>query len=176
MVNYELNENELEQVAKRSRLTGYTTLHGWDHTLRVVKYAKIIAKKICPDKINDVLIAAYFHDSGRLSDEGGQKHAYDGAKICEACINKYWPLANKKSILFAIKHHADGESPSGSYPVVKNYDFGVVVEIAMCLWDADRLDLARMHEYRPIKIEYLNSKFAKEFANSKEHYALYDSK
>ena len=44
----------------------------------------------------------------------------------------------------------------------------------MCLWDADRLDLARLPNHLPIKKDWLHSKFAKEYANSEEHLGKYN--
>ena len=54
-----------------------------------------------------------------------------------------------------------------------NIPANINVNIAIALWDADRLDLARFHEYRPVKATYLSSEFAKILVNTMEHYEIY---
>jgi len=49
----------------------------------------------------------------------------------------------------------------------------IIPEIVASVWDADRLDLARFPHKIPINIEYLSTKWGKEFANSVEHLRPY---
>ena len=169
-----IDYSQVEQVAYQ-QLRYKTSLHGWEHMKRVVDYAKKIAKELCPGLIDDVVIAACFHDVGRISDGGGNEHAFESAKIAEEIIPKYWPGADLKSILFAIKHHSDIVGEKGGDPVIYNYNLppGVKPEIAMCLWDADRLDLPRILPADKIVWDYLHSSFAKSFAGSEEHRKMY---
>jgi len=125
-----------------------------------------------------VIIAAAFHDVSRVDDECDPTHGVRSAEIAQKLIPKYFPEADLKSILFAIKHHCDFEAQGGGVPVVANYDLrnGINPIIAMCLWDGDRLDLLRLQDHPVIYTEYLNTDFAKSYANSEEHMKRYKSK
>ncbi len=105
-------------------------LHGFEHVRRVVSNAREIALEECPENVNDAVLAAYLHDIGRISDDyDGNEHAIRGAEIAKELLQKHWPEADAKRILFAIRYHADGiltEDP-----------------LIGALWDADRLDIGR---------------------------------
>ena len=130
-----IDYSQVEQVAYQQLRCKTLGIHSWDHTQRVVEFAKKVAKELCPEFIDDVIIAAYFHDVGRTDDGGGNDHAIESAKIAEKIIPKYWSDADLKSILFAIKHHSDTKGEKGRDPVIHNYNLpsGVKPEIAMCL-------------------------------------------
>ena len=170
-----IDYSQVEQIAYEQLRCKTLGIHSWDHTQRVVEFAKKAAKELCPEFIDDVVIAAYFHDVGRADDHSGNMHALESEGIAEEVIPKYWPDADLKSILFAIRHHPDLVGENGGDPVVGNYKLppGVKPEIAMCLWDADRLDLPRVLPEDEIIWDYLHSDFARSFAGSVEHIKMY---
>ena len=172
-------EDELHRLACDSRLNKELEVHAWDHTLRVVEYSKMIIPSLSEKIIQDTLVASYFHDVGRLGDAKDYGHGMRSAEVLREKASKLFPSADFDSIIFAIEHHSDAKAPDGNYPVVVNYDIRHNVNplIAMCLWDADRLDLLRYLEFVPrIKTEYLNTNFAKSYANTSEHKQRYYNK
>lgn len=170
-------EDELNQLAYDSRLNKELEIHSWDHTLRVVEYSKMILPSLSEEIVQDVLVASYFHDVGRIGDAKDQGHGMRSVEVLREKVLDFFPSADFDSILFAIKHHSDAKAPDGNYPVVVNYDISdnVNPQIAMCLWDSDRLDLIRYLEFvSSIKTEYLNTNFAKSYANTPDHKQRYD--
>jgi|GEM_PF-5658009 hypothetical protein len=136
------------QIAARQMMP--CDVHSWEHTLRVVANAVRIAREICPQHIRLVKIAAYLHDVGRVNDtDEGVTHAIASKKLAIEYLNVFSSLtpAEKESILFAIVAHADGHN-FGRLPVTSSYkEFSegkLIEEISAALWDADRLDLARV--------------------------------
>ena len=171
------NEPQIERVAYGLYKIKDSITHGWDHTERVASYAQIIARKSCPQYLEDVTIAAFFHDIGRIDDSKGPIHAIEGAKIVQSVVPEFWPNSQIESIIFAVRHHADRAAPNRKFPTTGNYEdlMGerIIPEIVASVWDADRLDLARFPHKIPINIEYLSTKWGKEFANSVEHLRPY---
>jgi hypothetical protein len=110
-----------------------------------------------------VKIAAYLHDIGRRDDYDGPQHAHDGVKVAEKYLA---PLGlseiEKKTILFAIAHHADCRAPNCQVPVTANYpeikEQGLIETVIAGLWDANRLELTRS---QPVLAEYLSTATAK---------------
>ena len=105
-------------------------IHGINHVLRALIYAKIMASKICPQNMNDILLGVILHDIGRRNDGVDQGHPLRGAILAKRLLKDNWPNADKERILYAIEHHHKGLVTSD--PVV-----GII-------WDADRLDLGRV--------------------------------
>lgn len=170
-------EDELYKLAYDNRLNKDLDVHSWDHTIRVVEYSKMIISSLSDDITKNVLLAAYFHDVGRLEDTRDLDHGLRSAEVLwDKAADGLFPSADLHSVVFAIERHSDIKAPNGSYPVVANYDLedNIDPRIAMCLWDADRLDLVRCCRYPVIKIECLNTDFAKGYANSAEHKARYN--
>lgn len=126
-------------------------LHGFGHIERVVEYAKLIAKKECPGKYEDIIVGAYLHDVGRIDDSENNEHALKSAEIAEFLISRHWPWLDKKKIVEAIKYHADGD-------VTDDHVIGAI-------WDADRLDLDRIGKV--IDCNLLSTKTAKKILSKK---------
>ena len=169
-------EDELHKLAYDNRLNKDLNVHSWDHTIRVVEYSKMIIPTLSDDITKNVLLAAYFHDVGRVDDGRDRDHGMRSAEVLrEKVADGLFPSADLDSIIFAIERHSDAQAPNGSYPVVANYDLADNIDpgIAMCLWDADRLDLVRCNHSPIINPEYLNTDFAKGYANSAEHKQRY---
>lgn len=163
-----------ERVVSNNFLCKNLKDHGLDHTLRVVEYSKMIASSL-DIKQYDALLAAYFHDIGRKADDEDIGHANRSATISGPLIELYFPYNDLASILFAIKHHSDLRAPNGGFPVISNFSFpsNVNSAVSACLWDADRLDLARIKQIRRVKTNFLCTDLAREFANSEKHLSKY---
>jgi hypothetical protein len=169
-------EKELHSLAYDSRVNKNLKSHNWSHTLRVVNYTKMISLAEFPEHLDDCLIAAYFHDVGRNDDHQDFMHGPVAADIVSNIVPIHWPQADIESIVFAIRYHSELKAPDGGFPIVSNYDLPETINpnIAMALWDSDRLDIVRLIEYRPIMLSHINTKTAKEFANTEEHMKAYD--
>lgn len=122
--------------------------HGIMHARQVTNFGCWIARQECPSLMRDVVVGCFFHDIGRADNAGGHEHAYDGEALARSIIRKHWPRLKAKEILFAIRHHADGQKTAQ--------------KIARCVWDADRLALIRMGH--PIDPAFLSTKEAKRAA------------
>ena len=155
-------ERDLEKKARRRYRLHDTLSHPWSHTLRVVRIVKTIAKTICPQHINAAITAAYLHDIAREDDASGKEHAVAGAQIAHRFFPKGLTMLERRTVKFAIEHHADRVAPNGGYPVTSNYPdikrAGLIVEVIAALWDADRLDLVRM---KPVSKRYLSTDYAR---------------
>ncbi|MBS3107344.1 HD domain-containing protein [Candidatus Woesearchaeota archaeon] len=150
--------------------------HGWEHTLTVVEYSKLIINNMEFKLTSEILVAAYFHDVGRTKDGFDKYHALRSVYLIQAFVAPHFPKLDLDSIVFAVKHHSDMKAPNENFPVIQNYDidpFLINIEVAMCLWDADRLDLLRVPKFKRIDLNYLNTEFAKKFANSEKHLSKY---
>lgn len=172
------NEQQIERVAYGLYKIKDSITHSWDHTTRVVSCAKVLARTLCLQYLEDAVIAAFFHDIGRVDDSKGPLHAIEGAKIVQRIVPEFWPGSQIDSIVFAVRYHADRIAPNGKLPSIDNYkplmNERIIPEIVVSVWDADRLDLARFPHKIPINIGYLSTKWGKEFANSAEHLKPYE--
>lgn len=120
-------------------------IHGESHIRNVVKLAKRISRRECPQYTNDVIVGAALHDVGRRDDFGGNEHAVRGSRIAKGVIKSYWPNLHADKIVEAIKYHTGGLTTSD--PLIGS------------IWDADRLDLVRLG--KRIDISLLSTKTAK---------------
>src|SRR3989338_5013813 len=84
-------------------------LHGITHVKTVCEFAIEIAKVECPDRLDEVMIAAYFHDIGRVDDGHDPEHGIIGARIAERLIKQNWPELCTQRVLIAIAQHVDGK-------------------------------------------------------------------
>ncbi|MFA6383329.1 MAG: HD domain-containing protein [Parcubacteria group bacterium] len=131
-----------------------SAVHNVKHVLKTVRNSSIIAKSVCPEKIDDVKMGALLHDIGRVDDfDRESTHAQKGAAIAYEILAKYFrnaPLDFKK-ILFAVKYHSRGKISRD--PVIG------------AIWDGDRLDLERVG--MKVNPKYLSTKKAKEIMRSR---------
>jgi hypothetical protein len=172
-------EKEISEIAERMMSGKDLKDHGFEHVKRVVEYGKkIIEEEEIPEKhLFDISAALYCHDIGRVDDSKDDEHGIRGAEIFEKEIFPLYKFLDLETILFTIRNHQNYVPDKGKYPVVENYNVtsDVNLIIPMVMWDADRLDLPRIEKFKGnIDPNYLNTRYAKEFANSKEHLKLYD--
>ncbi len=171
-------EQELKKYVK-DRMSKYDLVdHDFAHIERVVTYGKLIMKEegVSDEIYNDVLVALYCHDLGRADDTKDDAHGLRSAEIFEKELYPKYSFLDFESIMFAICHHQDFPTENKD-PVVEAYDVSTSVNklVARIMWDADRLDLIRLIEFRgKLNKNYLQTRFAKMFADSKEHHVLYD--
>lgn len=155
-------EKRLQEKTRKSYKNKHSTIHSWEHTLRVVRNARLLAKLMCPHHLKAVLTAAYLHDIGRIDDNPGPAHALRSARMA----SQFYPTGltdrERKSIRFAIANHGDRRSPEGGFPTTRNYreigERALIEPIIAALWDADRLDMSRCG---PVSTKYLSSAMAK---------------
>lgn len=169
-------ENRIEALAYSACVKKNLFYHSWEHTLRVADYAKSILANEFGDAsiLTDVLVASYFHDTGRIRDRVDCEHGYRSAMILD--LHELPFSHDKGSVRFAILNHCRKQGELGHLPVTKNYSprGSIDMRIAACLWDADRLDLIRLPNFPYVKMDCLSTEYAKSFANSPEHKKLYE--
>jgi uncharacterized protein len=102
--------------------------HGFDHTARVVYWAKMLCKKEGAD-CNIVIPAAILHDVGipRAGDEG---HARKGTEMCREFLNEYDEREIEEIALAIRQHSTDDPVDEGETRTVEGN----------ILFDADKLD------------------------------------
>ncbi len=168
-------EEEICRLAYMHRVNFNLRVHNWNHTKRVVEYAKMVSLASFPEQFKDVLVVAYFHDIGRHTDGKEFVHGKVSATITKNVLSTKYPEIDLESILFAIFFHPSDQAPDGGPPVLSGYSLPnhINPKIAMCLWDADRLDIVRIKRHRPVKLDFLNTDWAQRFANSEEHMMIY---
>jgi hypothetical protein len=152
--------------------------HDFEHVRRVVGYGKRIIREesIFEEHLCDILAALYCHDIGRVDDSKDDKHGLRSAVIFDRKIYPKFNFLDLKTIYFTIINHQNYRPEKGKYPVVDNYVLpqGLNKIVPIIVWDADRLDLARIKKFKgKINSNYLHTDFAKRFANSKEHLSIY---
>ncbi|MBN1792201.1 hypothetical protein JW826_00745 [Candidatus Woesearchaeota archaeon] len=166
---------QVQELARSSMINPGLRDHGWPHIIRVFRYSGRIGLAEFGDDIllqRDCHVAALFHDVSREYDEYDDEHGERSARIFESLQTRL-PVRDAPSIAFAIRHHCEREAPNGGFPVVENFAAidSIDKRIAACLWDADRLDLLRVHSR--VDPAYLSLGFSRAFANSQEHRASY---
>ncbi|MBW2989083.1 HDIG domain-containing protein [Candidatus Woesearchaeota archaeon] len=177
-----LDEGSIARLAYQMYNLKDSRTHPWSHTKRVAAYAKELGKKYCPDLLGALVVGAYFHDIGRKDDKGGTAHAIESASILKRlfldgsiCLETQ---SHQDTIVYGIEHHADTKT-GNRFPVVDNYpeieQRGLDKRVIACLWDADRLDLARFDYRLPLQKEFFSTEMAREFVNSDNHLAIYYS-
>lgn len=107
--------------------------HDFDHTLRVLKNAEILAKQIPGARIEIIRLAALLHDIARpeeMSAKGQLCHAEQGAELCIALLKKH-SLSDEdiKLISECIRCHRF----RGNGPRPQSLE-------AKIIYDADKLD------------------------------------
>lgn len=166
----------VEPIASHSQLNFDLVRHGWNnHTEMVNYYGMMLSEEEPVDLQKNIILACHFHDIGRLTEDSDPEHAKRGAEIAKKIIPIHFPEADIESICWAIANHNLKCAPNGREPIVMNFDKPNNVNglIAEHLWDADRLDLYRLPRYRPIDKRKLNTKKARDFANSYAHTSAY---
>ena len=121
-------------------------IHGFPHLVQVATTAGLIATELGED-IQSAVVGGFLHDCARTNDAGGRGHAIDSAILGAWLLGRFFPEldANRKRICEAISWHADGKTTNDM--------------LIACIWDADRLDLKRLH--RVIDPRFLSTDVAK---------------
>lgn len=106
--------------------------HGLSHWKRVEKYGLRIARYSGADA-TVVRLFALFHDAARVNNDIDEEHGPRAAELAKELCNILYTLDDSRFDLLyeACKYHADGGLTSDP-------------TIGTC-WDADRLDLWRVH-------------------------------
>ncbi|MFW6450231.1 MAG: HD domain-containing protein [Nanoarchaeota archaeon] len=167
----------IAELAYKVTINPELEYHPWEHTKRVARFAEnILINEFNDESIyNDILIAAYFHDSGRIHDPFDPEHGFRSAMILDSYKDKINYKFDIESVRYAIINHCRKEGENGQMPVIQNMKNDTIdMRIAACLWDADRLDLIRHVCFPYVKKEFLSTQYARDFANSKEHRKIYN--
>ena len=179
----EFEEQIIKDIAYYWRIKKDLKYHSWAHTLRVVSFAKeILANEFNKydfqnkTLLNDIIISSYLHDVGRINDSVDREHGYRSLMILDACKKELSLEFNIESVRFAILNHSRREGEKDKLPLVSNFYINEQIDkrVAACLWDADRLDLLRIPFFRKVDKDFLNTEYAKKFANSREHLKFYE--
>jgi uncharacterized protein len=126
----------LLQAIRAQYALNWYGLHGVTHWARVYENELRIADTY--DVNQDVLLLfSVFHDSRRVNDEVDKGHGRRGAELAAGMRGSYFELADDEFeiLYYACESHTDG---------LTDGDFTVQI-----CWDADRLDLARVHGFNP---------------------------
>jgi hypothetical protein len=170
--NDPLFESAISRIAEQIMSEKKLKDHGFGHVRRVVEYGKMIMKAEQIETSDNILAALYCHDIGRTDDAVDDGHGEKGTAIFKDRIYPLFPHLDVKTISFAIGNHQ-----SYTRPLVWQHDTnGIDTAVPIVLWDADRLDLQRLEEFRgKIDPNYLHTNFAKRFANTEEHMEIYNN-
>lgn len=130
--------------------------HGILHIDFVVAIGIYIASKICPDKINQVIIACCLHDCARVNDDYDLYHERNAIPKIISFFDLYGHLLgftdkDVKDIIYAVSNHTSG--------------FKTNNVIAQCLWDSDRIRMAIEYGYDE---KYFNTNVAKEIIQDQQ--------
>lgn len=178
MVLNDCMDKEISRLAYGVTFNKESFYHTWSHTLRVARYAAMIyqSESYEEEKFPEILVASYFHDTGRIFDAFDGEHGYRSVQILDACKDRLSFEFDIDSVRFAILNHSERRGEAGALPVVENFerDESIDKRIAACLWDADRLDLLRLPFVTEINPEYLNTRTARDYANTTEHLKIYN--
>lgn len=120
------------QLSKRFRCDP-NSIHGPSHWRRVEENGLILAEETAGAAILVVRLFAVFHDSQRLNDWLDPDHGPRAAKVAKKKMGEWFEVSHDQLelLLFACRHHTDGTTSDD--PTIG------------CCWDADRLDLPRVH-------------------------------
>ncbi len=177
MYSYGYMESSIGYMAFEATKNRASYYHSRHHFSRVANFAKhILINEYSDYKIlKDVLVAAFFHDTGRLNDHEDPAHGYRSAMVLDSYKSNLPFSFDEESVRFAILNHCKKEGETSFLPVVSSFfcQGSIDKRIAACLWDADRLDLLRDAEYKKINVDFLSTEYAKMFANTPEHLAFY---
>ena len=129
--------------------------HGIQHIDMVVLYGITIASQVCPDKINQVIIACALHDCGRLNDDYDLSHEKLAGSKVSSFLDLYSKVLgfteqDKCDIYYAVTNHTSGYKTDNV--------------VAQCLWDADRIRMALEYGYDE---SYFNTEIGKLLAKTK---------
>jgi len=111
-------ENKLLEASGKCFKNVHLPSHDHWHHYRVWKYAKELlkrlspAKEFTPDEITNLIIAAFFHDTG-MSVTNDESHGKESKQICQQFFNnnQIQVPENFNSALEAIEHHDDKAYP-----------------------------------------------------------------
>ena len=131
--------------------------HGLSHWKRVEKYGLRIARYSGADA-TVVRLFALFHDAARVNNDIDEEHGPRAAELAKELCNILYTLDDSRFDLLyeACKYHADGGLTSDP-------------TIGTC-WDADRLDLWRVHVQPDEK--FMNTARGQELARRYKRLAL----
>lgn len=177
MYSYRFMESSVGYTAFEVTKNKSSYYHFRPHFFRVANFARQILMNEYSDEriLKDVLVAAFFHDTGRLNDHEDPAHGYRSAMLLDTYKSELPFKFDEDSVRFAILNHCKSEGETSLLPVVSSFPRSGSIDkrIAACLWDADRLDLVRDAEYKRVDVNFLSTEYAKRFANTPEHFAYY---
>jgi HD superfamily phosphodiesterase len=121
-------------------------LHGVRHTQRVHIHAQRLARMLCwpPADANVVLMAALWHDVGRVNEGWDPEHGRLSAERVVRCrLHTSLSAADARLALFAVRYHcrSDGHGPLRA---ADQDDPERALRILWLLNDADALDRVRL--------------------------------
>ena len=121
----------VREILARYRLPWNGT-HGLPHWARVLETGRLLARNTGAD-LEIVALFAVFHDSCRTNEGWDHGHGKRGAELAASLRGDLFELEPSRFDLLyhACEHHTDGGTEGD-------------VTILTC-WDADRLDLGRVH-------------------------------
>jgi len=174
--------------AYSNRLSHRLMAHDWPHTVRVADMGKLLIESEFPGlPLNDrvaITAAAYFHDTGRISDVYDFRHAHMSIINVMDSIRYDFDAEKLENIIFAICHHPDRWTPQGLPAMSQNYPVDRLKQVYLtAIVDPDRLEMQRnlyFAKYFDIPLQYigvdqryLNTGWAKRRAASPEHMSMY---
>lgn len=125
---------------------GSGSIHGVNHTLRVMVHAVEIAERVdaTPLERQAVLLAALWHDVGRTDDGRDDRHGEKSArKVLALGLHRGHPAAAVEIALYAVTYHS-GPEEDGVAAARRLPDPGAALRVFQILKDADGLDRVRL--------------------------------
>lgn len=121
------------QVAYGNLKIPIDSIHGYDHWKNVEKIGHYIADRNGADK-KVISAFAFLHDIGRTDESEESGHGKKSAELIEKSFNPDLSDEKQKKLLVAVSEHDKADARSDD------------ITIQTC-WDADRLDLPRVHVF-----------------------------
>ena len=141
----------------RDTSVDHYSIHGPEHWARVERNGLYIAEQTGADK-TIVRLFALFHDCRRINDAIDPGHGLRGAKYAAKIKHELINISadDFDKLYYACEWHTDKTETDD-------------ITVAAC-WDADRLDICRVGYI--VEAQYMNSKPAKEIAESGDFHPL----
>ena len=161
-------------------------IHGFNHSVRVMLFTYIIAKKQSLSKINTKILidAALYHDIGRQSNNEDTIHGLSSAYLINKLKVVKHPIYQKGENLNLLKAIIDGHSRPDNDMLLCAADYEIhdverFIKLYNVIKDADALDRKRFREGFNFSFnkDFLRTKEAKELINlSDEINKIYKAK
>lgn len=121
--------DRVAQTCEQYCLCRHLAVHGVSHLMSVAATAARIAHATGED-VMSATVGGFLHDCARQNDGNGEGHARESAQMARSIIVKHFGELDVNRICSAIADHAAGKTTADG--------------LAAAIWDADRLDLARL--------------------------------